>query len=130
MRWVLLLALGFIASGASAQKPPSETFTCSWVGGDGKAAMLKFATDERGNGILWKISHNPDFMQAMFLTALNELGIVASRSTIDNAMPSGQRTPIVAELVAIDRKTMSFTYSSTSPVANMNWVYQGKCVKG
>lgn len=129
MRWMLLVVLGFVSSDVWAQKPPVEKFTCSWVGSDGKAQLLKFATDERGNGILWKISHNPDFLQAMFLTALNEHGIVASRSTIDNAMPSGQRTPIIAELVAIDRKTMSFTYSSTSPVANQNWVHQGKCVR-
>jgi hypothetical protein len=67
----------------------------------------------------------------MFMTAYNELGIVAARSSIDNAMPPGsQRAPIAAEMVVIDRKTGVFTYSDTSPVAEKNWLYQGKCIKG
>jgi hypothetical protein len=106
-----------------------ERWTCTFVGGDQKAAILQFSV-ELDRGILWKIRRYPDGMQAMFMTGHNELGIVAARSSIDNAMPPGsQRAHIAAEMVVIDQKTGSFTYSGTSPVPDKNWLYQGKCIR-
>ena len=125
----ILLPLAFILGMATATRAQQhESWTCTFVGGDQKAAILQFsvAIDQ---GVLWKIMRNPDGMQAMFMTAHNELGIVAARSSIDNSQPS-QRAPIAAEMVVIDRKTGTFTYSGTSPVPEKNWVYQGKCIKG